>query len=426
VLRDSLCTVAGLRTALASSRVSADRLAKLQERRLKRLLLHAYEHVRLYRSLYDENGFHPADFGGLEDLRAVPVLTKERLKTSSPAERVAEGIDSERCRSVATSGSTGIPLRVYLGPYEERLQRVAAWRILFEHGFRWRDRTLEIRHTRGPGFAVQKLGIAPKTWLSILDDPAGWAAELDGGGYQVVVASASTLELLAEAVLRAGAGPPQPRIVISDSESLTPTVRALVSSALGTDPVDVYGLVELSNFAWQCEQRRGFHVSADSHLVEVEVDGTRGDGPGLLIATELRMRTMPIIRYRTGDLADAAGPPCPCGRTLPLLPQIYGRAVDSITLPDGQRLLWPFFHEVLGALRGISRWRVVQETRESLRVEIVALGGAPSDAKIVHALRIGVGPDVSVAVARLAHIRDRANGKQRLIVPYAEKEGVRL
>ena len=157
--------------ALASSRTPADRLARIQERRLERLLLHAYERVPLYRVLYDKHGFHPTDFGGLEDLRAVPVLTKERLEASSPLERVAAGIDPERCRTVATSGSTGVPLRIYLGPYEERLQRVAAWRILFEHGFRWRDRTLEIRHTRGPCFIVQKFGVAPKTWLNILDEP---------------------------------------------------------------------------------------------------------------------------------------------------------------------------------------------------------------------------------------------------------------
>ena len=312
-------------------------------------------------------------------------------------------------------------MRIYLGRYEERLQRVAAWRILFEHGFRWRDRTLEIRQTRGRNFIVQRFGVAPKTWLSILDEPSGWARELGSGGYQAVIASASTLEALAEAVSANGFDVPRPRIVISDSETLTPTTRARIGAALGTEPIDVYGLVELSNFAWECERRKGFHVSADSHLVEVESDGY--GGPGVLIATELRMRTMPVIRYRTGDLAEAPSPPCPCGRTLPLLPRIYGRAVDSITLPDGKRLLWPFFHEILAALPGIGRWRVVQETPDSLRVELTAEGRAPSEECVAAALRGGVGCDVSIRVVHRTAMDDGNAGKLRLIVPCPQRPG---
>jgi len=93
VFRDSVGTLAGLRSALASSRAPVEHLRDDQERKLKRLLVHAYETVPLYRALYDEHGFHPEDFDGIKDLPSVPVLTKDRLRAASPRQRVARGVD---------------------------------------------------------------------------------------------------------------------------------------------------------------------------------------------------------------------------------------------------------------------------------------------------------------------------------------------
>jgi len=66
--------------------------------------------------------------------------------------------------------------------------------------------------------------------------------------------------------------------------------------------------------------------------------------------------------------------PCPCGRSLPLLRRIYGRAVDSVVLPGGGRLFWPFFHEVLGGYAELQQWRIVQENTHRLRLQVVAPG----------------------------------------------------
>jgi phenylacetate-CoA ligase len=357
-----------MRTALASSRWPPERLRQFEEDQLRRLLMHAYWHVPLYRTLYDEQGFRPEEFRSLCDLPKIPILRKQRLKAAQPEEVVARGVELERCQVVHTSGSTGTPLRIYLGAKDQEWQRAVAWRILLEHGYRWTDRTLEIRMTLGPHFFVQRLGLAPKEWMSILDPPVSWAQRLLERRHEIIVAGAGTLHALAEACEALGIKPSPPRIVISDSETLAPATRSLIHEALGTDPVDVFGLVELSNFAWECEYRLGFHISADSHIVEVDA---RPGEAGPLIATALGMWTMPIIRYETGDVAEFDSQPCPCGRSLPLLRRIYGRAVDSVVLPNGTRLFWPFFHEALGRYGEIRQWRVLQETPHRLRLQLV-------------------------------------------------------
>jgi len=82
------------------------------------------------------------------------------------------------------------------------------------------------------------------------------------------------------------------------------------------------------------------------------------------------MWTMPVIRYDTGDLAESDPKPCACGRSLPVLRRIYGRAVDSVILPDGRRLFWPFFHELLGGYEDLRQWRVIQNDIDGIKVEL--------------------------------------------------------
>lgn len=407
-------TILLIREGLASSRWPPQRLRQVEGGRLRKLLTHAYRNVPLYRALYDEAGFRPEEFRSLSDLHKIPTLDKRRLKAARPEEIVARSVDLARCATVDTSGSTGTPLRIFLGARDRGWQRAVAWRILFEHGFRWSDRTLEIRMTLGDRFIVQRLGLAPKEWMSVLDAPGLWAQRLSERRHEIVVAGAGTLHALAEAYERLGVEPSRPRIVISDSETLAPTTRQLIHRALGTDPIDVFGLVELSNFAWQCEHRRGFHVSADSHVVEVNApQGT----PGPLIATALGMWTMPIIRYETGDLAEIDPQPCPCGRNLPLLKHIYGRAVDSVMLPDGTRLLWPFFHEVLGRYGEIRQWRILQETPRRLRLQLVLPNNDTGVYERVEAsLRDALPHEVELLSERVDTIPTLPGQKTRMVV----------
>lgn len=415
MIHDALTTWRLLRSARLSSRRPAAWFRRHQEAHLRRLVAHAYERVPLYRRLYDEAGFRPDMFRSLDDLPRIPALSKTALREAARGEAMARGVDPATCQVVSTSGSTGMPLQIVLGRFERCWRRAVAWRILFEHGFRWTDRTLEIRMSRGRVYGIQRLGIAPKDWVSIMDPPQEWARRLARHRHACVVAGAGTLELLSEAAQRAAVRPP--RLVISDSEPLTPHARARVRAALGTDPVDVYGLEEVSNFAWECERHAGLHVSADSHVVEVAAP--TGE-PGPLLVTALGMWTMPIIRYETGDIAAWATAPCRCGRTLPVLSAVHGRSVDSITVADGRRLLWPFFHELLGEDSDILQWQVRQRSDTHLVVHVVARDHrSAAVAAAAERLRRRLPHGLHIDVQPVGEIPLEANGKRRLVVPLA-------
>lgn len=414
MIRDAATTWHLLREARSSSHRPAAWFHSRQEAVLHRLLRHAYDRVPLYRRLYDEAGFRPEQFRSLADLARIPPLTKAMLKRARPDETIARGTDRGKCSIEHTSGSTGVPLEIVLGRFDRCWNRAVAWRILFEHGFRWTDRTLEIRMRAGPSYAVQKFGLAPKDWGSILDPPSTWVGLLEAKRHQCVVSGAGTLDLLASAALDSGIA--TPRIVVSDSETLTPATRARIHRVLGTNPIDVYGLEEVSNFAWECERRDGLHVSADSHIVEV---GAPAGEVGPVTVTALGMWTMPFIRYETGDLAEAAAHACPCGRSLPLLSAVHGRAVDSIELPGGRKLLWPFFHAVLGAESMVEQWQIRQPRPAEILVHVVLRPGDDRTPDRIRSSMQGRLPaDVRVMVESRKSIAVESNGKRRLVIPF--------
>jgi len=403
-----------LREARSSSLWKPQTFRLRQERALRGLLRHAYGNVPMYRRLYREAGFHPEAFRSLDDLDRIPVLSKRLLADTPPEERVIRGVDPALCQVVPTSGSSGAPLHVYLGRRDADWQRAVAWRILFEHGFRWTDRTLEIRMTPGPAYFVQKLGIAPKDWMSILDPPESWARCLARRRHEVVIGCSSSLQALAEVVESRGIEIRPPRIIMSDSETLLPKTRSFVRRALGTDPVDVFGMVEVSNFAWECEMRHGFHISADSHIVEI-VSPSGGMGP--LIVTGLGMWAMPVIRYDTGDMAEMGSGPCPCGRTPPLLARVYGRRSDAVLLPEGRRLYWPYFHEIMAGFSEVHQWQVVQEGLRRVRVKLVARTQDPSLMdRIRGALGTAFPPDVALHLEAVERISVKPGEKSCAVV----------
>jgi len=218
------------------------------------------------------------------------------------------------------------------------VRRAGGLRIWLEHGFSWRDATVDFQRDAGPPHLLQRFGIAPKEFI-LCDVPAEQRlSRFLAMKPAVIVGTATALRRIARDVQRAGATLQQPKVVFCAGEYADTFTRRLVKSVLGAEPVGVYGQSEVGYIAWQCEMRSGFHVNADTHLVEVRRNG-RAAHPGelgRLIVTDLYARTMPFIRYDAGDLAIAGGETCSCGRTLPVVQSMEGRASGVLVAADGR------------------------------------------------------------------------------------------
>jgi len=131
--------------------------------------------------------------------------------------------------------------------------------------------------------------------------------------------------------------------------------------------------LEFGDVAWECEQRNGYHINTDCLVVELVKDGRPAlpGEMGELICTGLHAYTMPLIRYRVGDICALATDRCSCGRGLPLMKIIEGRSDEFISIPDGKLISPLALTCVIKRVAGIGQFKVIQEDQETLRVHIV-------------------------------------------------------
>lgn len=118
----------------------------------------------------------------------------------------------------------------------------------------------------------------------------------------------------------------------------------------------------------------GYHINTDSVVLEVidhEGRRTRPGERGKIVCTGLITDTMPFIRYYTGDVGVIDDRKCPCGRGLPLLSHLEGRAYDFFILRDGTELPYAIIQNNMKRIQGIEQYKVVQENVSQINVQVV-------------------------------------------------------
>jgi phenylacetate-CoA ligase len=129
------------------------------------------------------------------------------------------------------------------------------------------------------------------------------------------------------------------RAGIFGAEPWSEAMRSQIEALLPLKALDIYGLSEIIGPGVSCEcleAQAGLHVNEDHFLVEaVDPDsgapvpnGQRGE----LVFTTLTKEAMPVLRYRTGDIASLYRSACVCGRTLVRMSKVTGRKDDMLVI----------------------------------------------------------------------------------------------
>jgi phenylacetate-CoA ligase len=361
-------------------------LRELQERKLRRLVHHAYHHVAYYRQAMDDRGLKPGDVATLDDLRHLPLLEKPEVRENLYFDLLSDNHDKRRILKVATSGSTGEPFVCYADQHQLEIRWAATQRSLEWTGWRFGDRQARLWHQTIGMTWHQVVRERLDAWLSRrIFIPAFEMSEarlsealtrLERHRPVLVDGYAECFNYLAR-YLRGRRLPGMgPRGIVSSAQVLPDDSRQAIEEAFGTKVFDKYGSREFSGIAYECEAHQGHHVVGESYVVEVLRDG-RPAGPGELgevVVTDLNNFCMPFIRYRIGDLAVATDPaePCPCGRGLPRLGRIEGRVQSMIVGADGAVVPGSLFPHLFKDYDYVIRqFQVVQETPGAVVLKVV-------------------------------------------------------
>jgi phenylacetate-CoA ligase len=164
-------------------------------------------------------------------------------------------------------------------------------------------------------------------------------------------------------------------------EPWTEEMRGEIERGLGLEAYNNYGLSEVMGpgVAGECHLRRGMHVAEDHLLAECVDPETLEPVPdgalGELVFTTLTKEAMPLVRYRTRDLAALDRSPCPCGRTGVRMSRVRGRS-DDMLIVRGVNVFPSQVEEALLRVEGTAPHYLIEVSRPgtldevTVRVEI--------------------------------------------------------
>jgi len=408
---------------LRSQWASPERVRRRQDEALRRLVRHAFDTVPYYRDLFRDAGLDPAEVRGVADLEKIPLTTKRDLQEQSPERLISSTADPRRLKSSRTSGATGEPLEIRFGPADRSAMNASFLRAHLGRTLKPRHRLLyfEAREQQGVRQWYERLGIFRRRVLATGDPPEAWIEQTRAWQPHLLQGYALTLKLFARAVRKQGITDLHIPLIASTSGTLDAPGRELLATTFGAEVVDVYASEEAGSvIAWECPVCPGYHVSADTVILESLKNGAPRP-PGLegeLYITNLTSYAMPFIRYQQGDVGTLSPERPTCGRGLPLLREIRGRSGDYVVLPGGEVLSPHPFFLILDHADGVGEWKLVQQDLHHVEVQVRAAGGmAPPDLDgITAALQRLLGDEVHVQVALADSVRRSPEQKLRSVV----------
>lgn len=192
-------------------------------------------------------------------------------------------------------------------------------------------------------------------------------------------------------------------------------------SAWGCRVSTHYGLTESGwGLAVDCDVCPGYHYDELDHIVEVIDPETGGPVPegqeGEVVLTNISRDCMPLIRYRTGDIATLTR--SVCGSHLMTLGHIRRRK-EGATEYNGHYIYPALFDEVLFSTDGLLDYRIFLEGgRISLEVEVLdeALFDAVGLKERLMALPFMAGaPEIELNLLKSGALREHCYEKKRIL-----------
>jgi phenylacetate-CoA ligase len=361
----------------------------LQARRLAETVRRAAG-VPFYREALARAGVQPEAIRAADDVRRLPFTTKEDLRRNYPLGLLAVP-RADVARIHGSSGTTGKPTFVAYSRRDLETWSGLVARFLVAGGLR-SEHTVHIAFgyglfTGGFGlhYGVERVGAAvvpaaggntPRQVMLIRDL-----------GAEVLVCTPSYALHVAEVARAEGFGPGELPLRYGHfgGEPWTEELRATIERELGIQAFNNYGLSEVigPGVSGDCRHRTGMHIQEDHFLVECIDPETLAPVPdgetGELVFTTLTKEAMPVLRYRTRDLASLDRSPCPCGRTGVRMSRVVGRSDDMLII-RGVNVFPSQIEEALLRVEGTAPHYLIEVSRPgSLDEAIVKVEMRPAD-----------------------------------------------
>lgn len=399
-----------------------EEIEAIQLSRLKATVMQVWDSVPAYRKKMEEAGVRPEHIQTLKDLSRLPFVTKQDMRDNYPFGLFAVPKD-KLVRIHASSGTTGKPTvvgytRRDLDMWTECVSRIAAMggatpgdvaQICFGYGM--------FTGALGLHYGLENMGAAMVP--SSTGNSEKQIMYMKDFETTLLVATPSYALRLAEVALQMGIDPKkdlQVHIGLVGSELLTDAMRAEMHKLWGDDMLVTsnYGMSELMGpgVSGECQYLQGMHVNEDYFIPEIIDPVTEEVLPpgekGELVVTCIYKEALPLIRYRTKDVARLVYEPCQCGRTTCRMTDLGGRTDDMLKI-RGVNVFPSQIEEVILGVDEIGPHYEIIVTRENhtdkLEIRVELLKATDSfreleeiEKRIKNRLRLVLGLDARISL----------------------------
>ncbi|APZ90863.1 phenylacetate--CoA ligase family protein [Fuerstiella marisgermanici] len=358
---------------------SRELIEQIQARRLAEMLEAIIPRNRFYTSKFEAAGVDVASVKTLEDLRKLPLTTKQEL-VDSQTQQPPYGANlsypsTSYTRLHQTSGTTGRPMRW--------MDTAASWDWIMEC---WRQIYLLAGLTKHDRlFFPFSFGPFIGFWAAFEGASRLGNFVIAGGGMSTeirlhamieneatVVCCTPTYALrMAEVAAQEGIDLKESSvrmlIVAGEPGGAIPATRTRIESAWDARVIDHWGMTEIASLGVESEDRPGGMYLLETEMIAEIVDPETLEpvAPGEvgeLLITNLGRLGSPLIRYRTRDLVQASTDEDPSGRKLQWLAGgILGRSDDMVTV-RGNNVFPSSVEAVLREIDAVAEFRIDVKT----------------------------------------------------------------
>ena len=341
-----------------------EKLEELQLKRLQETVNRVYENVKPYREKMDKAGIKPDDIKTLDDLSKLPFTVKQDLRDNYPYGMFA--VPMEQVTEIhASSGTTGKQTVVGLTEKDVDIWAEIAARALSAMGV---DKNSVVQTSYGFGLFTGGFGAhygARKIGAVAIPTSSGNSKRqiniMKDFGSTFLCCTPSYALSLSETLVDMGFTKDDIKLQggAFGAEPWTEEIRQEIQEKLGINAYDIYGLSEIMGpgVGYECADQSGMHINEDHFIVEV-IDPETGevvpDGSmGEIVFTCITKEALPLIRYRTRDIATINKGMCRCGRTFARMSKPMGRSDDMLII-RGVNVFPSQIEEVLMKTEGVA------------------------------------------------------------------------
>lgn len=406
-----------------------------QWNRLLKMLGHAAKTSPFYRDRFAEAGVQVDQIQSPDDLKKIPVLTREDLRKNL-SNIYSRQFGREELLEAATGGTTDTPVPILRSPHSIQWKTAVQWRfnawagmlpgdkVFYLWGARqdykenpsWRWRLYE-RH-------LMRRVYAPTSLFNeeVLES---YRVMLNLSRARIMYAYPTPLALFCE-YLQASRKPfHHVASAICTAEPLIADQRRVIEEVLDCPLFEHYGSREFGMIAGECENHSGMHLNSVAAYFEyLPIEGADIEGLQEVLVTDLLNDGMPLIRYRANDCVIPSDTACPCGRGYPLIQRVVGRTADLFQLANGDRVPGvSLTNRVLKVCPGLKKVQIIQETINDFHIRYVPGSEfAAGDLDMLRSnLRRFLPDDLNWTFEQVAEIPREHSGKTRFCISRVPK-----